>query len=85
MPRDDLEYAVDDASGRERIFASFDEAASFAVAISASTDRPVNIDTLCWTRAAAVAAGLEDEYDDDPDASVTQRITITAAHIGRVA
>lgn len=31
----DLEFAVDDASGNERIFDTFDEAAGFAVAIAA--------------------------------------------------
>jgi hypothetical protein len=82
---DGLEYAVDDAAGKERIFTEFDAAAGFAVAVAASGKENVHIDTLCWNRAAAVAAGLAEEYDGDPEASVTCRLTIKVERVGRIA
>lgn len=84
----DLEFAVDDASGRERIFPTFDEAAAFAVSLSVSTGRKVNIDVLAFSRKAAAAwSGSygEEQYDEDPDASVHDRIEIRANDVGRVA
>jgi hypothetical protein len=83
----DLEFAVDDVGGRERIFKSFDEAAAFAVSIAASTGRTVNLDVLTWSRAAARKwqgdSGAE-AYDEDPEASVFERIEIRADSVGRV-
>jgi len=83
----DLEFAVEDASGRERTFKTFDEAAGFAVSIAASTGRDVAVDALAWSRAAAKFYhgdyGAE-EYDADPDASVFDRVVISAEHVGRV-
>lgn len=76
-----LEYHVDD-----RVFKSFDAAAGFAVAISAATGRGVDIDVITWTRAAAKAyAGAHgaEVYDEDPDASVHDRIQVQAEATGR--
>jgi hypothetical protein len=84
----DLEFAVDDASGNERIFKSFDEAAGFAISLACSDGEEHNIDVLCWSKAAARAWGGEDaveSYREDPDASVTQRIVVRAENVGRVA
>lgn len=80
-----LEYAVDDCGGNARIFKTFDKAAGFAVAVAASGKEGVTIDTLCWSREAAEAAGLEEEYDEDPEASVTCRLEIKVNYVGRVA
>jgi hypothetical protein len=83
----DLEFAVDDASGKERIFKSWPEACGFAVALSAS-GRKVNIDVLAGSEAAAKAwsgdEGVE-QYREDPEASVFDRITVRAESIGRIA
>ena len=80
-----LEYAVDDASGHVvRHFKTFEEASGHAVALAASGKEGVKIDTLCWTREAAVFAGLEEEYDEDPDASVTCRLEVSVNVVGRV-
>lgn len=79
-----VEYAVDDTSGKEHIFKTFDEAAGFAVAVASSGITTVNIDVLCFTRAGAKFVGLEEEYDEDPEASVTQRIEVSVDIIGRV-
>lgn len=84
----DLEFAVDDAGGRQRTFKDFDEAAGFAIAIAASNGQPVNLDVLISSKSAARAWGGDDaveQYNEDPDASVSDRIIIRAEHIGRVA
>ena len=84
-----LEYAVNDASGTQRIFKTFGKAAELAVAMSASHGgTPVNVDVLCWTRGAAVAYGGDvsgEIYDEDPEASVHDRIVIRAESQGRIA
>jgi hypothetical protein len=83
----DVEFAVDDAGGRERRFKKFDEAAGFAVAI-ASTGRKVNLDVLIHSKAGARAWGGDDaveQYEEDPDASVSERIEIKVNIVGRVA
>lgn len=86
-----LQYAVKDCSGRERVFDMPDEAAGLAVAVAMSGKSDVSIDVLAWTREAAVAYRGGDiyeggeEYDDDPEASVFERITIKAESIGHVA
>lgn len=84
----DLEFAVDDAGGHERVFKTFDEAAAFAVSIAASTGRTVNLDVLAWSPEGARAwsgDSGEEEYHEDPEASVFERIEIKADSVGRVA
>ena len=84
----DLEFAVDDRGGRQQTFKTFAEACAFAVTVGASHGEEVNIDVLCWSKAAARAwmgdAGVE-QYNEDPEASVSDRITIKVEHVGRVA
>ena len=79
-----VEYAVDDASGKERIFKDFDSAAGFAVAVALSGREHVNLDVLVWGEEGAAFVGLEEAYAEDPEASVTQRLVISAASAGRV-
>ena len=82
----DIEFAVDDASGRQRTFKTWDEAAGFATSLAAS-GRDVNLDVLAYSRAGA-RAFMGDEgaemYDEDPDASVFERLQITVNPRGRV-
>ena len=80
-----LEFECDLPGGGVRTWRSFDEAAGWAVACSASTGLPVYVDVLCWTRAAAHAFGCLEDYDADVDASVTKRVKVSAADLGRVA
>ena len=87
MPRHkDLEYAVNDASGKQRIFKTWDAAAGFATSLAAS-GRDVNLDVLTWSVAGARAfmgsEGVE-MYREDPDASVFMRIRISAGNQGRI-
>jgi len=84
----DLEFAVDNAAGEEVIFRSFEQAVSFAVGLSISQGKDVNVDVLAWSPSAARAwAGDEgaESYREDPAASVFQRIRIRADDQGRVA
>jgi len=84
----DVEFAVDDYQGHERIFKTFDEAAGFAVSIAASGKSNVTIDVLIHSVAGARWWGGDDaveEYREDPDASVSDRIEISANPVGRVA
>jgi len=82
----DVEFAVDDASGRERIFKTFDEAAGFAVSLAAS-GRESAIDVLIWSEEGAEAYGGDDaveQYLEDPDASVFERLEIKVNNAGSV-
>lgn len=84
----DLEFAVDNAAGEEVIFKSFEQAVAFAVSLSVSQGKAVNVDVLAWSLAAAKAwTGEEgaESYREDPAASVFQRIRIRADDQGRVA
>lgn len=84
----DVEYAVDDASGRQRTFRTFDEAAGFAVAIAASGKPVVDLDVLVWTKAGARFYGGDEgveQYNEDPEASVFERLEISINYVGRVA
>ncbi len=84
----DVEFSVDDASGRERIYQTFDEACGLAVAISASSGAMKRVDVLIHSEAGAHWWGGEsavEQYLEDPDASISDAIEITANHIGRIA
>jgi hypothetical protein len=83
----DLEFAVDDSSGHQRIFDTFADACAFAVSLACSDGRAHNVDVLIHSRKAAKAWGGDDavdEYESDPDASVSERIEIKADSKGRV-
>jgi len=82
----DLEFSVDDASGEERIFKTFDEAASFALTIACSRGE-ANLDVLIYSEEGAAAYGCDDAveaYREDPDASVSERFEIKVNNVGRV-
>jgi len=83
-PVTNAEFMVDDCSGQEHAFKTFDEAAGYALIISASTGEDVNIDLCCYDRNAAAALGVLEEYDLDPDASVTQRMVVHAEFVGHI-
>lgn len=83
----DVEYAVGDASGKQRIFRTFDEAAGFAVSMATSVGRPVLLDMLVWSVSGARFLGGDDaveSYSEDPDASVFERVVVTADALGRI-
>jgi hypothetical protein len=82
----DVEYAVNDASGKERIFKTFDEAAGFAVGIALSRGE-TDLDVLIWSEEGAEWYGGDDaveQYNEDPEASVFERFEISVNAVGRV-
>jgi hypothetical protein len=83
----DVEYQIDCPNGKTETFKTFDQAASLAVSIAAS-GRPCNIDVLVYSKAGArFVAGDEgvEEYNEDPDASVFQRLVVSVDVQGRIA
>lgn len=84
----DVEFAVDNYQGEQQIFKKSGDAALFALEKSISRGgEPVNVDVLVYSRAGAKwyrGMSGEEEYDEDPEASVFERITIRAEAIGRV-
>ena len=86
----DVEFHVEFAdrkNGESFYFDDFDKACGQAVGMAASGS-PVHLDVLISSEAAARKWGGEDaveEYREDPEASVSQRIVIKADDQGRVA
>ena len=73
---------------KDRSFSTFGDAAEFAIAHSASTGEKVEIDVIALSRSAAKAWGGNhgvEEYDEDPEASVHDRIVVQAKSLGRIA
>lgn len=83
----DVEFQIDTPSGESRYFKHFNEAAAFAVTHAAS-GRPVELDVLIHSRAGAKWWGGDyavKQYNDDPDASVSERLVISVDARGRIA
>jgi len=82
----DVEYAVDDLSGKQHTFRKFDEAAGFALNVAISRGR-ANLNVLVYSKAGARAV-MGDEgvamYEEDPEASVFERFEIRVNNAGRV-
>ena len=82
-----VEYAVDDTNGSERIFKDFDEATVFAFGMTLyNRDAKANIDVLIWDEEGAEWYGGDDaveQYNEDPEASVFERLEIRV-NVGRV-
>lgn len=74
-----LEFQVE-----SRTFKTFAEAAVHAIGRALTRGESSDVDVLCWTRAAAHAFGCLEDYDSDPEASVTKRVTIKATDLGQV-
>lgn len=84
----DVEFSVNTYDGKEKIFRSFDEAAGFVVVMAVSDGKWHNINVLISSRSGANWWGGDDaveEYDADPDASVSDRIVVKAESHGRIA
>lgn len=83
----DVEFAVDHPRGEEHIFKTFDEAVGFAAGVALSTGTRIELDVLVMTRAGAEWWGGSDgaeAYEDDPDASVFDRLIVNVSSQGRV-
>lgn len=84
----DVEFAVDDSRGHdEHIFKTFDEAVVFAAGQALTTGVRTELDVLVHSREGAVWwAGSDggEQYDEDPEASVFDRLVIKITSQGRV-
>ena len=82
----DVEYAVEDSSGNERIFKTFDEAAAFALSMAISNGE-ADLDVLIYSTWGAKFYGGTDavaQYKEDPESSVFERFNITVNNAVRV-
>lgn len=91
MPRksSDLEFHVStDHSTDTEIFTNFAKASAKAIQVAISHGVTMHIDVVTWTKAAARKwagdYGVE-VFNEDPEASVYERIVIKAHSDGRVA
>jgi hypothetical protein len=77
---------VDFQVGRKS-FDTFDEAAGHAIAMAVSDGRKKEIDVIVWSKAGARwfagDYGVE-VYEEDPEASVFERIEVKAESFGRI-
>ena len=79
----DLEFAVDGFYTHD-----FSAAMGRAVQRALAHGQPVALDVIVWSEDAARAYGGEEAvavYREDPEASVHDRIVVTAASQGRIA
>lgn len=87
MVHKDVEFHVK-ASGRDtRTHTTFPEAAADAVSLSVAGLTDVVIDVIIWSEEGARAFGGDDaveRYQEDPDASVFERVTVNADSKGRI-
>ena len=86
----DLEFHVsrEGETTTLKITEKFGEACKFAIAHSASTGYSVVIDVIAWSKKAARAWGGDsavEVFEEDPEASVHERILIKAESQGRIA
>ena len=83
----DVEFAVDDNQGEEHIFKTFEEAVAFAGRLALTTTVRINLDVLVYSREGAKWWGGIDgaqDYDDDAEASVFDRLHVKVTSQGRV-
>jgi len=85
----DVEFHIERPDGGfgSHTFHKFEHAAVSAIAQSASSGKPITIDVVVYSRAGANAwqgpHGVE-VYNEDPDASVHERIIVRAESLGRI-
>ncbi len=85
----DLEFHVDVLTSVRpaKVFDGFDDAVGFAVIQALSTGMKATVDVIVWSESGARVWGGDDaveQYREDPDASVFERIEISANSLGRV-
>jgi hypothetical protein len=83
-----VEFVVEGYDGHQRTFKTFGEATDFAVGRAASTGSKVDVDVLIYSVSGARWWGGDpavEEYQEDPEASVSDRFEVSVNHVGRVA
>jgi hypothetical protein len=84
----DLEFHVNRPNGKTYVGSVFGDATALAITIAVNTQKPVHIDVCAFSESAAREWTGEqgaDSYNEDPEASVFDRIVIIAESVGRVA
>lgn len=82
----DLEYHVDSVDGEVSIFENFDDAGAAAI-VRAAHCGEATIDVVVWSEEGARKFGGDDaveQYHEDPDASVFERLQVKVNNWGRV-
>lgn len=82
----DVEFAVDDASGKQCAFNTFASAAVFALQVAASRGE-AKLDVLILSEEGARFYGGDEaveRYNEDPEASVFERLEIKVNNVGMV-
>lgn len=73
--------------GKDHVYNKFSEAVAYAVTASTSTGHPIFVDVIVYSRAGARwwagDYGVE-EYENDPDGTIHERIEIRAESQGRI-
>jgi hypothetical protein len=85
----DVEFHVEQTNSARppRHFGNFWEACAHAISQCLSNGMPVTLDVVIWSKAGAGFWGGDDaveEYKEDPEASVFERIVVRAESQGRV-
>ena len=83
----DLEYHIELCNNAIKVTEDASEAFSLAVACAASDGKPHTVDVVCYSEKAAQEYGGDDaveQYLEDPEASVFDRIVIRAESQGRI-
>ncbi len=84
----EVEFAVSDNRGEEHIFKTFEEAIAFAGHLALTSTVRIDLDVLVYGRDGATWWGGTDgaeDYDEDPEASVFDRLHVKVTSQGRVA
>lgn len=85
----DVEFHVE-LAGRDntvKVFKTFDKAASHALMLALTHGIPVYVDAVVWSAAGARWYGgsdAVDQYNEDPEASVFDRMVVRVDMQGRV-
>ena len=77
-------FHFDGIARNKRQCPSWESALALAVARAAGDGMAYHVDVCCYSQEAADAFGCGEEYRDDPNSSVTQRVVIRAENEGRI-
>jgi len=71
-----------------KVFRTFDEATAFAISLSVTRGEDVYIDVVIYSRSGARWYGGDygvEVYEEDTEASISDRIVVRAESLGRIA
>lgn len=84
----DLEFHLHDDNGDSfGTYRTFEDGLAAASRLSAGLDHPVTLDVLIWSEDGARAWGSEEgveQFLDDPEASVFDRLEVSVRSLGKI-